>query len=521
MLIRYSIFLFLFLIITTSKAQNVFNKRIQLGCAQTIFTGLEATDSCYYVSGIARDTINCTIGVFLLKLDTLGNEILHKIYTGGDRKIEMWHTGIKTDVDGTLIGGGETFDTAQIRTMLFKFDANGDTLWTRQYIDPSNPTGIYTRTDELVIAPDSSYLLASQTNTTDSNSFVVMQIERDGSIRWHKNFGYDWNYCINHSIVPLEDGFVMGYSNTDHNKTPIDYTTLCQIKKMDYSGNVLWEWQNDSSIQIEGANDLIQTKDKGWVIGTVIGKEILSTGGTSSIFSRESYVFKLDSARNWLWGTPLRGYSSTAYSKVMKVIEQSDSSLMTFGITADTFTNNGVLVGEYNALVARLSVDGDSLWSHQYRYMQQAWAEHEIFDVEQTQDGGYLIAGQALFSGQGQYQQGWLLKLDEHGCLVPGCHIDSSRIGILPIGVQPQAELKLYPNPATDYLNVLYRNQQTGQKLTFRILDEQGRILKTYNTSDVSDKTYVFPVWELLSGWYVLEVRQDGKLIGSEVFIKQ
>ena len=153
--------------------------------------------------------------------------------------------------------------------------------------------------------------------------------------------------------------------------------------------------------------------------------------------------------------------------------------------------------------------------------MQQAWAEHEIFDVEQTHDDGYLIAGQALITGQGPYQQGWLLKLDEHGCLVPGCHIDSSRIGILPIGAQPQAELKLYPNPATDYLNVLYRNQQIGEKLTFRILDEQGRVLQSHITSDVSNKTYVFPVWELLNGWYVLEVRQDGVLVGSEVFIKQ
>jgi hypothetical protein len=27
-------------------------------------------------------------------------------------------------------------------------------------------------------------------------------------------------------------------------------------------------------------------------------------------------------------------------------------------------------------------------------------------------------------------------------------------------------------------------------------------------------------VWALLAGWYVLEVRQDGALVGSEVFLK-
>jgi hypothetical protein len=517
---KYIFFLLLIVIGLKSNAQTTFNKRIRLGCANTILTGIEVTDSCYYVSGMARDTSTCILGTLFYKIDTLGNEILHKIYTGGDRKIEMWHTGIKTDIDGTIIGGGEIFDTAQIRTMLFKYDSNGDTIWTRQYVDPSNPMGEYTRTDELIIAPDSSYILASQTNLVDSNSFVIMQIERNGSVRWFRNFDYNWNVCIDHSIVPLSDGFVMGYSNTDLNKTPINYTVLCQMKKMDYNGNILWEWQNDTSIQLLGANDLIQTKDKGWVVGTAIGKEFLTTGGTSSILGHECYVFKLDSARNWLWGTPLRAHNYTKRSKIMKVIEQPDSSLMVFGVTVDTFNLNGDDTWQYNALVAKLSESGDSLWSHQYHYMIQARAEHEIFDVEQTHDGGYLIAGQALFTGQGPYQQGWLLKLDQHGCLVPGCHLPDTTNSVLPLYAQPQAELKIYPNPAVDYLNVLYRNKQIGEELTFRILDVQGRVLQSHTARDISDKTYIFPVWELLGGWYVLEVRQDGVLVGSGVFVK-
>ena len=113
------------------------------------------------------------------------------------------------------------------------------------------------------------------------------------------------------------------------------------------------------------------------------------------------------------------------------------------------------------------------------------------------------------------------MKLDEYGCLVPGCHLPDTTTSILPIGSQPQAALKLYPNPVEDYLNVFYRNKQEGKQLTFRILDQQGRVLKSYTTRDISEKTYVFPVWGLLGGWYVLEVRQDGKLVGSEVFIKQ
>lgn len=518
---KYILILLLVVAVTESKAQITFNKRIKLGCGTTILTGLEVTDSCYYITGIARDTNNCALGALFYKVDSLGNELNHKIHRAGDR-LGTWTACLRTDVDGKLLVAAEVSDTGQVSAIIIKYTSDGDTLWTRRYRDQANLQG-FLRSDDLVIAPDSSYILAGQTSTSYNNSFQILNIERDGRIRWSKTVGHGLNYTGQHSLVTLGDGFIVGYYHSNTNLTPIDYDVFCAIKKYDYNGNLLWKWQNDTSIQLMGANDLIQTKDKGWVIGTAIGKEFLRTGGTSSILARDNYIFKLDSARNWLWGTQLRAYSYSMRAKIMKVIEQPDSSLMTFGITTDTFPLNdtGATIVQWHAMVAKLSSDGDSLWSHQYYYAQQWGAEHEIFDVEQTHDGGYLIAGQALFSGMGPYQQGWLLKLDQHGCLVPGCHVDSSTIGILPISSRPQAELKLYPNPATDYLNVLYRNRQVGNKLTFRILDGQGRVLQTHITSDVSDMTYVFPVWELLSGWYVLEVRQDGRLVGSEVFVKE
>jgi hypothetical protein len=403
--------------------------------------------------------------------------------------------------------------------MMIKYTPQGDTLWTRCYKNQTNLQH-FLRSDDMLIAPDSSYILTGQMNSGYNNGFQILNIERDGSIRWHKIIGQGHNFHGKQRLIALEDGFVVAYIQTNTNLTPINYDVFCNIKKNNYNGNLLWEWQNDTSTQLLGANDLIQTKDKGWVIGTAIGKEFLRTGGTSSILAEDCYVFKLDSARNWLWGTPLRAYSYSQYAKIMKVIEQPDSSLVVFGITIDSFSLNGSTIAQYNCMVAKLSPNGDSLWSHRYYYIQQAWAEHEIFDVEQTHDGGYLIAGQAKITGQGPYQQGWLLKLDQHGCLVPGCHLPDTTNSVLPLYAQPQAELKIYPNPAVDYLNVLYRNKQIGEELTFRILDVQGRVLQSHTARDISDKTYIFPVWELLGGWYVLEVRQDGVLVGSGVFVK-
>jgi hypothetical protein len=49
----------------------------------------------------------------------------------------------------------------------------------------------------------------------------------------------------------------------------------------------------------------------------------------------------------------------------------------------------------------------------------------------------------------------------------------------------------------------------------------QGRVLSRYETYDQSDKTYIVPVSDLVVGMYVLEVRQEGVVIGSEQFVKQ
>ena len=145
-------------------------------------------------------------------------------------------------------------------------------------------------------------------------------------------------------------------------------------------------------------------------------------------------------------------------------------------------------------------------------------AQHIIYDVERTHDGGFLIARQCSGNGVGVYQQGWLLKLDGEGCLVPGCHLG---LGVLPVGVVARVKLSLYPNPTSDYLNIYYENEVQKQNLTFSVVDALGRVLNSYTTADISEKTYIFPVSDLGAGIYFLEVRQDGVLLETEQFVKR
>ncbi len=502
----------------TLQAQTItFNKRISTNCGTNVLTGLEVTDSIYYVTGVARDTAyNCSVGALFMRVDSLGNVMDYKIHQDSINRYETWTPCLQTTVDGNLLIGGAIFDTTgDIQALIIKYDTKGNILWKKKHTNLTIGAGSLLRTDDLVIANDSTYITAGQSYY----GFQLMNLDEQATIKWSKYISCDTNYCMNHHIVPLADGFVVGYVNSDANKFPIHRTMLCVLTKYDYQGNEQWTWQNDSSTLLIGAEDLIQSKDKGWVIATGIGKEVFNSDGITTRAIYDGYVFKLDSNRNRVWETPLRSHAYTVESRTIRLIELADSSIMTFGMTADTFNVNGATIGQHDALIAKLSPNGDSLWGRRYHYFEQQWSEHEIFDAEQTPDGGFLICGQAIGQGQGASQQGWLLKLDQHGCLVPGCHQPDTTTSLRSLPPQ-QAQLKLYPNPATDYLNVWYNNQRLGAALTFRIIDQQGRVVQQYQTRDVSDKTYIFPVWALLAGWYVLEVRQDGALVGSEVFLK-
>jgi len=87
--------------------------------------------------------------------------------------------------------------------------------------------------------------------------------------------------------------------------------------------------------------------------------------------------------------------------------------------------------------------------------------------------------------------------------------------------LETEYKIRLLRNPANDYLKVHYQNKQTKDKLNFFVLDAMGRTLLSYEETDESDQTYIFPIQNLRSGVYFLEVRQDGELLQTEAFVKE
>ena len=110
---------------------------------------------------------------------------------------------------------------------------------------------------------------------------------------------------------------------------------------------------------------------------------------------------------------------------------------------------------------------------------------------------------------------GWLLKLDEHGCLVPGCHLPNSSAPE-PGTVQ---QLALFPNPARDFINFELRGARPAPDGAFRILDVQGRLLQSIPAREALG-TVVVPVHDWAVGAYVVQYLESGRVRAAERFVK-
>ncbi|MCO6493896.1 MAG: T9SS type A sorting domain-containing protein, partial [Phaeodactylibacter sp.] len=132
-------------------------------------------------------------------------------------------------------------------------------------------------------------------------------------------------------------------------------------------------------------------------------------------------------------------------------------------------------------------------------------------------------------------QQGWLLKVDEYGCLVPGCELVSGVEGPKSsddFESSDDCTLLLYPNPVSEELRV-YFSGPAGDEHHFRILDAQGREWRRFSTRlpaslDVAghagrswEVTLLVEVGDLPGGVYYLQCLREGQVVRVERFVKR
>lgn len=157
-------------------------------------------------------------------------------------------------------------------------------------------------------------------------------------------------------------------------------------------------------------HSVAQTFDKGYVIA----------GATTSfgVGSTDAYILKTDSMGVVLWQKTFGGINIDQFYSIK---ETSDSGFVMAGFT------NSEGNGGYDMYVVKTDKNGDSLWTKSFGGTNWDFA----YSVEQTSDGGYIIAGATYSYGNGNTDM-YLVKTDADGDTLwtksfGGANVDEAR----------------------------------------------------------------------------------------------
>ena len=507
----------------STNAQATFNKRLHFGYYAAVLTSVIPTDSGYIATGILADTISpYNTGALFSMLDLQGDPIFTKTLTSTIRTYEPWFNSLEALPDSSYIVTAVSYKPKE-NAMIIKYDPNGDTIFTRSYMNPLSPE--FDRIQPwggLTQLSDGGFILPAWINshpifTTVSNVYFF-KIDSVEKMEWDNI--YTSSPISERPTSRTDDGngnTFIGWTKYNKGNVFENFTFQIRIIKINESGETLWEYESPDSLGLlDAPNDMVLLDDGSLVIATGIGTEIERP--TSNTVYFDKYLIKLKPDKKIEWTATFPDAELNVSSKLTNVISLSDGSgFVTAGMEAEDLPGNDTYA--IRGWVGKVSPQGQKLWSRAYVGIGGDQPRHTIYDLKETPDGGIILVGESR-DGTGDTsppQQAWLLKLDQHGCLVPGCNL----LDDVDEATEQPIELAIYPNPATDYLNFQLRNNQLPQGGTFRIVDMGGRIVHSFPISRVhASDTFILPVWDWTAGTYSLQYLLDGRVVVSEKFIK-
>ena len=349
-----------------------------------------------------------------------------------------------------------------------KLDANGDTIWANTYgptVDTtiaSNRDGAGNEAYDIIQTFDSGYMLVGEAHAFGSGSSDIFALEltQNGDTVWTKTYG-GINSDYSYKVIQLKDsGYILsGYTETYG--LGIRDVYLLRLNKR---GDTLWAKAYGGN-GIDGSNDMVQTKDGGFVVvgntfsfgegvsdiyiikvnalgalqwanayggslndfGNAITETsdsgFVITGSTESFGSgqRDVYLLKIDSIGNLIWSKAMGG---TENESGKSIVELPNKDLIVFGNTR-SFGK-----GFEDYYLIKLNSLGDTIMTKTYGGISIDFGE----SIKQTNDKGFIMAGYTNSFNTWNYDI-YLVKTDSLGN--SGCHQNStSTIVVNPLTVK-------------------------------------------------------------------------------------
>jgi hypothetical protein len=317
-----------------------------------------------------------------LKLDASGNAAWQKTYSGSDTDRAY---SVQQTSDGGYILAGLTYSFGFDGDMwVLKLDASGNVAWQKTYDGSSTDLA-----NSIQQTLDGGYILAGYTYSFGAGGDMwVLKLDASGNAVWQKTYGGS-DFDMANSIQQTSDGgYILGGNTYSFGAGDRDAWVL----KLDASGNAAWQKTYGGS-DWDSAYSIQQTSDGGYILAGYTGSFGAGNGDT--------WVLKLDASGNVAWQ---KTYGDSEIDRAKSIQQTSEGGYILAGET-ESF---GAVYSD--AWVLKLDASGNVAWQKTYGGSDYDWAN----SIQQTSDGGYILAGETESFGAGEIDM-WVLKLDASG----------------------------------------------------------------------------------------------------------
>ena len=446
---------------------------------------------------------------WILKLDGLGSIQWKKILGGSDNETPF---AIHQTSDGGYVVAGNTLSNdgnvsgnhGDYDAWVVKIDSSGTILWQKTL----GGSG-WEEAWDVQQTTDGGYIVAGRSGSSDGDltanygslDYWIVKLSIVGEIQWQKSLGgsgLDLGYSVEQTtdggyIVAGESDSQNGHITGNHGGS--DYWVV----KLNFEGKIEWE-KSLGGGGIDRANDIHQTRDGGYI---AFGQSNSNNGDvTDNHGNNDFWVIKLGETGDLVWQKALGG----ANDDFARSIQQTNDD--GFIMTGQTQSNNGDVIGNDGGAdlwIVKINETGEIQWQKTLG----GTSSETGHSVQQTNDGGYILAGQAKsnngdVSGVHGGDDYWVIKLSPESS-------PTSNTQSLP--------LALYPNPTQESITLNIPAQEPS--MTIRITDLLGRQLSQQTISNDVPGSKVLNLATLPNGLYLVSATTPSGTVYCGKVLKQ
>jgi hypothetical protein len=378
------VLLFLFLGISTASAslapEEEWNRTFGGIADDYAYPVQQTTDGGYIIAGHTNSYGAGGYDAWLVKTNSDGYEQWNKTF-GGPNPDYASAVQQTTDAGYMVAGNTNSYGAGDYDAWLVKTDSDGNEVWNKTFGGTH-----YERASPVQQTTDGGYIFPGITESYGAGGadFWLVKTDSDGNKQWDKTFG-GISDDMPHSFQQTTDG---GYILAGETRSYGAGSTDIWLVKTDSDGNKQWD-KTFGGTSYDWSWSVQQTTDGGYILA----------GETRSydVGNGDFWLVKTASNGNELWN---RTYGvATDWERPYSVLQTTDGGYIVAGKT-----NYGAgLIGDF--WLVKADSNGNEVWNKTFGGTDDDTGRI----MQQTSDGGYIIAGHTNSYGAGGYDA-WLIK---------------------------------------------------------------------------------------------------------------